>query len=194
MSSIRQKISADPSNTQPQAQASRPLIGVAIFLLSPSRPNRFLLGKRLGSHGSGTWALPGGHLELSESFEMCAARELFEETGLRVELSEMGFLTATNDVMPNDKHYVTIFMVGRLSDEDERVGKEAALMEKEKCEKWEWTSWAELVEMARLEDDARLEMDSGMAERSGDVKRLFPPMRDLLEQRPGVVPSLALLR
>lgn len=35
-----------------------------------------LLVHRLGSTGSGTWALPGGKLEYQESFEACAAREV----------------------------------------------------------------------------------------------------------------------
>ena len=79
---------------------------------------------------------------------------------------------------------------------DERAGREAVVMEEEKCESWEWTSWSEMVEMARLEDEARWGVDSGVAEAEGseEMKRLFTPMRDLLEQRPGVVPSLELLR
>lgn len=32
----------------------------------------------------GSWDLPGGHLAVGESFEECLAREVEEETGLRV--------------------------------------------------------------------------------------------------------------
>lgn len=39
---------------------------------------------RKGSHGDGEWALPGGHLEMGESFEQCAVREVEEETGIMV--------------------------------------------------------------------------------------------------------------
>lgn len=50
---------------------------------------------------------PGGHLEYSESFADCAAREALEETGL--EIGDIKFLTATNDIMEG-KHYVTIYV------------------------------------------------------------------------------------
>ena len=53
---------------------------------------------------------PGGHLEYGESFAECGAREALEETGL--EIGEIRFLVATNDVMEEGKHYVTIFVTG----------------------------------------------------------------------------------
>jgi 8-oxo-dGTP diphosphatase len=42
----------------------RPLIGVAVIVI---KEDEVLLGKRKNSHGSGTWAFPGGHLEFKES-------------------------------------------------------------------------------------------------------------------------------
>ena len=60
-----------------------PRVGVAVFVINEK--GHVLVGKRIGSHGAGTLALPGGHLELHESFHECAARETFEETGLILE-------------------------------------------------------------------------------------------------------------
>lgn len=51
---------------------------------------------------------PGGHLEYGESFAECAKREVLEETGL--EVGEIKFLVATNDVFGEGKHYVTVFV------------------------------------------------------------------------------------
>ena len=79
-------------------------VGVAVV-----RHSQVLLGMRKGSHGAGSWSFPGGHLEYGESFEACAKRELFEETGLIGE----GFrvVGVTNDFFEAEgKHYVTVFV------------------------------------------------------------------------------------
>jgi 8-oxo-dGTP diphosphatase len=86
-------------------------VGLGVFLLSPLQPGKTLLGLRNGSYGSGTWGLPGGHLEFGESFSRCAAREVLEETGLDIAESQIEFVTGTNGVWHADGlHYVTIFM------------------------------------------------------------------------------------
>jgi 8-oxo-dGTP diphosphatase len=156
-------------------------VGVGAFILSsssaqnPQNPT-FLIGKRLGSHGAGTYALPGGHLEFGESPEECASREIMEETGL--EVKNVRFLTATNDILEQDKkHYVTMFVVcERVSEEEE-----ARVMEVDKCEGWEWSEWEELVRLVEREREGK---DGEVLER-----RLFQPLVDLVVQRPGVIPG-----
>ncbi|GKZ30584.1 hypothetical protein AbraIFM66950_009661 [Aspergillus brasiliensis] len=92
-----------------------PRVGVGVFVIN--HKGQIVLGQRKSSHGAGTWALPGGHLEFNESFESCAAREVLEETGL--EVRDIRFLTATNDVMRDEgKHYVTVFMGCSVVGED----------------------------------------------------------------------------
>lgn len=106
----------------------RPSIGVAVLII---KEKKILLGKRKGSIGSGTWAAPGGHLEYNESFEDCARREVFEETGLT--LGKVSFLTATNNIYTDiNKHDVTIYMNG------EYIDGEPILKECDKCDGWEW--------------------------------------------------------
>ncbi|KAF7932119.1 uncharacterized protein EAE97_009140 [Botrytis byssoidea] len=86
----------------PTPTPPHPRIGVGIFLLHPTHPSFtpaspiFLMGQRLGSHGAGLWAHPGGHLEFGEELEECAIREVEEETGLRLRKEDVKFLTATN--------------------------------------------------------------------------------------------------
>jgi 8-oxo-dGTP diphosphatase len=106
-----------------------PKVGVAVIVRNG---DKVLFGVRKGSHGAGTWAFPGGHLEFGESWENCALRELDEEIG--VEVDNLRFLGATNDIFDDNKHYVTIFMMCDYLSGD-LVNKEP-----EKCEGWKWMS------------------------------------------------------
>jgi ADP-ribose pyrophosphatase YjhB (NUDIX family) len=74
----------------------------------------FYLGQYLPKQG--TFQCPGGHLEYGESFAETAAREVLEETGL--EVGNIKFLTATNDVFGEGKHYVTIFVTCTITGEN----------------------------------------------------------------------------
>jgi len=105
-------------------------VGVGVFV---KRNGKILVGKRKGSHGAGTWALPGGHLEPGESFERCCKREVLEETGLVVEnISPVVF---TNDVFLDEGlHYITLFFKG------EYQSGEAIVAEPRHCEEWRWVS------------------------------------------------------
>lgn len=116
-------------------EKERPKIGVGVVV---RKDNLVLLGKRKNSHGSGEWAFPGGHLELGETPEECAKRELLEETNLTAVSVEAG--AWTNDVMEETKHYVTLFMVV-----DDFAG-DLQVMEPQKCEGWEWFEWDKLPE------------------------------------------------
>lgn len=81
---VFRQAAASSSTMQPISDATVvPRVGVAVFVINEK--GNVLIGKRTGSHGAGTLALPGGHLELHESFHECAAREVYEETGLILE-------------------------------------------------------------------------------------------------------------
>jgi ADP-ribose pyrophosphatase YjhB (NUDIX family) len=64
----------------PDAPEPRHLV-VRVFVAVVDEDGRVLAHQR----DSGPWSLPGGALEIGESIEDCAARELFEETGVRME-------------------------------------------------------------------------------------------------------------
>ena len=112
----------------------RPRVGVGVFV---RQHGRILLGKRRGSHGEGTWALPGGHLEFGEELDACVRREIREETNLDVE--NIRFATITNDIFEgSERHYLTVYMVC------DYAGGALENLEPHKCEEWRWFGWDEL--------------------------------------------------
>lgn len=92
-------------------------VGIGVFVC---KQGKFLMGRRLNSHGEGSWSIPGGHLEFGETFEKTAEREVYEETGLRIKNIRPGALT--NDLFQADnKHYVTVWMLADWRSGVERV-------------------------------------------------------------------------
>lgn len=109
-------------------------VGIGVFVF---KDGKFLMQKRQGSHGEGTWSLPGGHLEFGESFEDTARREVKEESNL--EIKNVRFGAVTNDHFVDEhKHYVTIWV---LSD---WAGGELKNMEPEKCTAQSWNTFDDL--------------------------------------------------
>jgi 8-oxo-dGTP diphosphatase len=109
-----------------------PRVGVGVIVL---RAGLVLLGERIGAHGAGTWAVPGGHLEFGESVEQCARREVLEEAGLDVE--PIGRGPYTSDVFADEqRHYVTLFVLARSA------RGEPQRREPHKCARWQWCRWS----------------------------------------------------
>lgn len=117
-------------------QNPNPRVGIGVFIL---KDGKFLIQKRQGSHGEGSWSLPGGHLEFGESFEDTAHREVKEETDLVI--ANVRFAAVTNDIFTEEnKHYATIWVLS-----DWQAG-ELHSMEPEKCTEQRWITFDELPE------------------------------------------------
>jgi len=87
---------------------ARPLVGVGALILDGSR---VLLVERGKPPLVGFWALPGGLVETGERLEDAIVREVFEETGLRVQAGPIA--TVFERVMPHadgrcEYHYVLV--------------------------------------------------------------------------------------
>lgn len=89
-----------------------------VLIVDPQ--NRILLQKR---KDNGFWGYPGGALELGESLEECAKREVLEETGLTV--TELSYFTHSSGeemhyTYPNgDEVYIveTVFLCTKYTGE-----------------------------------------------------------------------------
>jgi 8-oxo-dGTP diphosphatase len=87
---VRQTVDAADAEEPPPGPSassrrypSRPVVGVGAVVLVDGR---VVLVKRRYEPLAGQWSLPGGSLEVGETLEAGVAREIFEETGLQVEV------------------------------------------------------------------------------------------------------------
>ncbi|GGH77417.1 8-oxo-dGTP pyrophosphatase MutT (NUDIX family) [Pullulanibacillus pueri] len=76
----------------------RPIILPGSVVIILNEQNEVLLQKRL----DGYWGLPGGLMDLGESFEEVAKREVYEETGLVVDNLKL------LDVFSGSKYYIKV--------------------------------------------------------------------------------------
>jgi 8-oxo-dGTP diphosphatase len=63
-----------------------PKVAVAVLV---ARDGRLLLNRRAITPGLGKWSFPSGYVNRGEVLEEAAAREVEEETGLRVEIGDL---------------------------------------------------------------------------------------------------------
>lgn len=105
-----------------------PKVGIAVIV---HHRGRILFGKRLKPIGCGTYELPGGSLEMFETFEHCAKREVFEETGLTIK--NVKLVATLNSVWREQNgHFVTIVMGAEVASGTLEV------KEPTKCGGWGW--------------------------------------------------------
>jgi len=87
----------------------------------------------------GAWDLPGGHLNVSETFEAGLAREIAEETWLTIEIDRL--LCANKAPGP----YMQLIFACRLSGEVRD-----ATLQAHEHEDWRWATRAELIQLGEL--------------------------------------------
>lgn len=119
----------------------RPAVTVDIAALKKIG-NRFkiLLIKRKFDPFADMWALPGGFVDMDETIEAAASRELFEETNLSEIQLEQFHVFSELDRDPRGRT-VSVVFIGFFTDQQEVIAKDDA---KEAC----WYSLNELPELA----------------------------------------------
>jgi 8-oxo-dGTP diphosphatase len=120
----------------------RPAVTADIIILKTIKDQQFvLLIERKHPPFEGMWALPGGFLEMDETLEEAALRELQEETGITgVELKQFHTYSKVNRD-PRHRTITTVF-IGNLNDNtiEPEAGDDAA--------KAEWFEMDKLPQLA----------------------------------------------
>ncbi|MEW6673804.1 MAG: NUDIX hydrolase [Thermodesulfobacteriota bacterium] len=107
---ISENDAKDPS-TQQGIYPSRPRVAVGAVVF---KDDRVLLVRRGRAPAKGLWAIPGGSMELGETLQAAAEREIYEETGIEIRAGEP---VLTFDVIERDDdgrirfHYVIVDMI-----------------------------------------------------------------------------------
>ncbi len=81
-----------------------PILGVGALV---TRGNDVLLVQRSHAPMAGEWAVPGGKVEFGETMRAAAQREVFEETGIDIEVGELVYMFE-NIADDNSYHYVVV--------------------------------------------------------------------------------------
>ena len=100
------------------AYPQQPIVAVGAVVI---HRNRVLLVRRGKQPAKGDWAIPGGRVELGESMQAAAAREVLEETGISIKPGELIYYFETIQPDQNGKiqfHYIIFdFMATYLTGE-----------------------------------------------------------------------------
>lgn len=113
-------------------ETKHPRVGLGIIIVN--KDGNILIGKRKGSHAQ-KYSIPGGHLDLGETFEQGAIREIKEETDLNI--LEPKVIAITNNLetyKEEGKHYISVVLLVT------KYSGELKNMEPGKCESWNWVN------------------------------------------------------
>ena len=105
---------------------ARPFVGVGVVVW---REDRVLLVRRARPPRAGSWSLPGGLLELGETAQDAARREVAEETGIAVRL--LGLIDVVDLVRRDEagrvrRHYTLLDYAAEWARGELRAGSDAA--------------------------------------------------------------------
>jgi ADP-ribose pyrophosphatase YjhB (NUDIX family) len=111
-------------------EIQKPKVGLGVILID--KDGKVLIGKRKGGLAQ-RYSIPGGHLELGETFEQGAIREIKEETNLDIKNPKVIAVTNNLETFREEgKHYISIIILVT------EYSGELKLMEPERCEEWIW--------------------------------------------------------
>jgi 8-oxo-dGTP diphosphatase len=135
---------------------SEPVVRVGVAIWIHNKDGHVLMGRRKGSHGAGTWSLPGGHVDFGEHPHTTVRRELMEECGMEVGGITRSPVPYGHRIFPQDiKQYITLFFDAEYLP----GGEPPRNMEPDKCEGWHWFALDSLPSplFGALDDEAMIQ-------------------------------------
>jgi 8-oxo-dGTP diphosphatase len=122
-----------------------PWVGVGAAVI---RDGRLLMVKRGNEPNQGKWSIPGGAIELGETLQEAAVREVLEECSVRIEIERI--LDAAQNIIRDEKgrvkfHFVLVDFIGRYVS-----GETKARSDAEECR------WVPLEEIENMDITAAL--------------------------------------
>lgn len=89
----------------------RPRVGVGVII--ENAEGKILVLRRIGSHAQ-KYSIPGGSIELGETFEATAIREMEEELGIVLKAPKVIAVTNNLETYKEDGvHFVSVIMVAK---------------------------------------------------------------------------------
>ena len=123
----------------------RPAVTADCVVVTREKEPQVLLIQRGNPPFKGCWAFPGGFMNMDETTEQCAIRELEEETGLKVsELQQIGAYSKV-DRDPRGRTVTIAYLV--------RVDKPVAVIGQDDAVKAEWWPLSALPQLAFDHED-----------------------------------------
>lgn len=111
-------------------QKNKPRVGLGVIVVN--HDGKVLVGKRKTNHAP-YYSIPGGHLELGETFEEGSIREVKEEADLDIKDPKVIAVTNNLETFRNEGlHYISVVTLVQ------NFSGTLKTMEPEKCEEWQW--------------------------------------------------------
>ena len=112
---------------------SRSICAVALLFATDDTGKWYVLANKRGLDEKHKWNCPAGYLDFEETIAECAAREVYEETGLKIS-PDVLHLVFINDNPKETRQNVTFRYVGLLNEKVEDLSKQLNSSHSEKNE------------------------------------------------------------
>lgn len=145
----------DISNSPRRKYPDAPLVGVGAVAI---KDGRILVVKRAFEPGAGKWSIPGGLVEVGEKLSEACAREMEEETGIKIQVLELINVFDMIDTDESGKaryHYVLVDFLAKPIGGSEKASPEVTEM------KWASMEEARALDLTKTARKALEELFGG---------------------------------